>query len=48
LSSSAAPLEEQPPAKPRKRTTKVGRTRKLKKRIERKPDGRYLIYYKPS
>ena len=26
---------------------RIGRTRKLAKRVESKPDGRYLIYYKP-
>jgi hypothetical protein len=49
LSSSALPVEPaapDPDRRPRKK--RVGRTRKLDKRVEPKPDGRYLIYYKPS
>jgi hypothetical protein len=27
---------------------RIGRTRKLEKRVAAKSDGRYLIYYKPA
>jgi hypothetical protein len=48
LSSAALPVEPPRETTPKKRTKRIGRARKLIKRVEPKPDGRYLIYYKPS
>jgi hypothetical protein len=48
LSSAARVEAPQPSAKSTNRRKKVGRTRKLDKRIESKPDGRYIVYYKPA
>jgi hypothetical protein len=46
LSSSPTSVEVAP-EKPKARRQRVGRRRKLSKRVEPKPDGRYLIYYRP-
>jgi len=48
LSSSSAAVEPAQPEKPKRTKKRIGRARKLDKRVEPKPDGRYLIYYKPS
>jgi len=49
LSSSTAAVESHKPQEPeRTRKKRIGRVRKLDKRVEPKPDGRYLIYYRPS
>jgi hypothetical protein len=45
--SSPARAEPRPPDPPKPRSKKIGRARKLSKRVEPKPDGRYLIYYEP-
>jgi len=48
-SSTAAAIASEPPRKPKGKSKKrIGRARTLDKRVEPKPDGRYLIYYKPS
>jgi len=47
-SSSTAAVESAQPEKPRPTKKRIGRVRKLARRVEAKPDGRYLIYYKPS
>jgi hypothetical protein len=48
LSSSTVKVVTHPKAAARPVKKRVGRRRKLDKRVESKPDGRYLIYYKPS
>jgi hypothetical protein len=48
LSSSTAAVESPQPEKPKRARKRIGRARKLDKRLEPKPDGRYLIYYRPS
>jgi len=48
LSSSTAAVESHQPQKPERTRKRIGRVRKLDKRVEPKPDGRYLIYYRPS
>jgi hypothetical protein len=48
LGSSALPIEPRREPKTKRPRKRVGRGRKLDKRVEPKPDGRYLIYYKPS
>ncbi len=48
MSSSTAAIEAPQPEKPERSRKRIGRGRKLDKRVEPKPDGRYLIYYRPS
>ncbi len=48
MSSSIAAVEAPRPDKPKRTRKRIGRERKLDKRVEPKPDGRYLIYYRPS
>jgi hypothetical protein len=48
LSSSTIEVAQPEAPTPKPRKTRVGRKRRLVKRVEPKPDGRYLIYYEPS
>ena len=48
MSSSTAAVEAPKPERPKRTPKRIGGARKLDKRVEPKPDGRYLIYYKPS